>query len=145
MKFNKKKFFILILMILIITFCFLLWSRFLPRAFNGQIPKRSIQMPATTRDNFFAILIIAFLFVYGLWIIIKAVKQIRNPTNINDLGFRWWLDIFFAFLGDNKEGMSEHFSKSEIIRFYAGLTLLAGFFIAFGPLIIGLIIFESLN
>ena len=100
-------------------------------------------MSSATRDPILAFIVISFLFLYGLWLIWKAIKQIRYPTSIYDLGFGWWMNMFWTFSGGTNEKLSEHFNTPEVIRFYAGLTLLAGFLIAFGPLIIFFIVLLS--
>jgi hypothetical protein len=84
-------------------------------------------MNTEQRDLIAASCIFLLIFIYGVWLIIKALRQIREPTHIRHLGMAWFLNVFEAFSrGVNTNELERVLSTPTMIRLAAGCVLLVG-------------------
>lgn len=67
------------------------------------------------------------LALYGLWITIRALQQIRNPTHVGDLGIRWFTNSIEYFTKDKgQDDLDEALTSPATVRLVAGMALCFG-------------------
>ncbi len=72
---------------------------------------------------------------YGLWLTIKALKQIREPTHVRELGIGWGIDLMETFSGGaQKNEIDQALSTPIIVRLASGCILMVGIAMLFMPI-----------
>jgi hypothetical protein len=74
--------------------------------------------------------IFIFMFLYGAWLTIKAMRQIREPTHVRDLGIGWLVNLSEGFArkmnAENADDLDQTLALPGMVRLAAVFTLGAG-------------------
>ena len=98
-------------------------------------------MYGTQRDIICGGSMLLLLALYGLWITIKAMKQIREPTHIRDLGMGWFVSLVTTFTGqEDASELDRSFSTPVNVRLAAGCTLIAGVSMLAVPIVVWILV-----
>lgn len=84
-------------------------------------------MTTQQRDIYAAICIFFLMFIYGIWLTYRSVRQIRQPTHIQDIGIGWFVKMLEGFSQQaDVDNCHKVFSNPASVRLVAGCVMLAG-------------------
>lgn len=87
-------------------------------------------MTIQQRDIYAAICIFFLMFIYGIWLTYRSLRQIRQPTHIRDLGIGWFVKVLEGFSQQTDvDDLQEALSNPVSVRLAAGCMMLAGVFV----------------
>ncbi len=94
-------------------------------------------MYGETSDIVCTSILLLLLALYGLWLTIRSIQQIREPTHISNLGIGWFTSLIQYFAGQkNTEELNQAYSTSINVRMAAGCALATGIMLMALPLFV---------
>lgn len=102
-------------------------------------------MNTDQQDTICATIIFVFMFLYGAWLTITAMRQIRKPTHVRDLGVGWLVNLTEGFArkmnAENADDMDHTLALPGVVRLAAVFTLGAGVAMMMMPFVAWILVY----